>query len=105
MICSKMKIMIFLTMVVMLLFTPFLLDISPGGKAQAMAWLGGSSGGSSRSSVSPLAQSDPETKPLGPGEKGPESNSPAPVPEPATMLLFGAGAVGLAAFRKKFRKK
>jgi hypothetical protein len=94
MICSKMKIMIFLTMVVMLLFTPFLLDISPGGKAQAMGWLGGSSGGS-----------DPETKPLGPGEKGPESNSPAPVPEPATMLLFGAGAVGLAAFRKKFRKK
>jgi hypothetical protein len=30
---------------------------------------------------------------------------PDPAPEPATLILFGSGALGLAAFRRKFRKR
>ncbi len=37
------------------------------------------------------------------GERIPDDkNNPAPVPEPTTMFLFGAGLFGLAGFKKKF---
>jgi hypothetical protein len=73
------------------LLTPFLLGISLDGKAHAMGFLGDSGGNDNNSST------------------GTNLAEPAPpvshAPEPTTMLLFGAGAVGLAVVRKKFRKK
>ena len=86
MIYSKLKILIYVAIGLTLLFTPFLLDISPDGKAHAMGFLGGSGGGDN-ASVTGSAPAVHHT------------------PEPTTLLLFGGGAIGLAALRKKFKKK
>jgi hypothetical protein len=93
---SKLKILFYLTVSLMLLFAPFSLEIFPGGETYAMGkWFS-----QDRSNSGSAGQ----VKVVSPG--GPESSPPVhPTPEPATILLFGAGAVGLAAFRKKFRKK
>ena len=93
---SKLKLLLGLTVCLAVLFAPFLLKGSLDGKAYAMGFLGssGGNGGGDDLSSSTVA---PTTKP----ESPPVSQNP----EPATMLLFGAGAVGLAVAKKKFKKK
>ena len=91
---SKLKILFCLAVCLTVLFAPFLLEISQDGKTYAF-----SSRGHNKSSNTGEA--------ITPGytiEKGEPTPPVHPTPEPATLLLFGAGAVGLAAF-KKFRKK
>jgi hypothetical protein len=102
---QKLKILCYVAISLMLLFSPFLLDSSPDGKANAMGFLG-SSGGGDGSSNSPIVFSTPasgsDTSPtLGPGGPDPTTR----VPEPATLILFGAGVISLAVFKKKLKKQ
>ena len=92
---SKLKILFYLTIGVTLLFAPVLLEIYPDGKAHGMGLLGSSDGDGNDGSTVAITPTEP-------GSSQPPVNH---APEPATLLLFGAGAVGLAVFRKKFRKK
>ena len=97
---SKLKIFLCLSVCLLFLFGPFLLEIAQDGKAYA----GGSSKGNKKSSNF-KSKAGPENF----GYKMPEEDGSQPpvhpTPEPATWLLFGAGAAGLAAYEKKFKKK
>jgi hypothetical protein len=91
---SKLKTSICLAAVLTLLFAPLALEIAQGGNAYAGILFSGDNGGrdSSSDSVSGGSFSGTETP-------------AAHAPEPATMLLFGAGAAGLVAYKKYKDKK
>ena len=97
---SKLKILFYLTVSLMLLFAPLSLEIFPGSETYAMGnWFSQDRSNNGSSGNARIARSGQDP------EKTPPPGQPHPTPEPATLLLFGAGAVSLAAFRKKFRKK
>jgi hypothetical protein len=91
---SKLRTLLYLTISLTLLFAPFSLEMFQDGKTYAF---------SSRSHN----KSSNTGEGIMPGITIVKDEPPPvhPTPEPATILLFGAGAAGLAAFRKKFRKK
>ena len=85
---SKMKTLFCLAAVLTLLFAPLALEISHAG-----ALFGSGSGGS-------------DSSPGGISSTVSGTDAPAAhAPEPATMLLFGAGAAGLVAYKRYKNKK
>ena len=83
------------------MLAPPAIEILPGADAHAMGFLGSKAGGD-RSPGSRVVHSSPQSNPA---DLYSGTAPPTPVPEPATWLLLGSGAAGLAALKKKFKKK
>ncbi len=98
---SKLSIVLCLTVCLMFLFAPFLLEISQDGKAYAFSSRSHNKSSNTKNKNGTFGGFTPPVN----DETTNNNPAPAPVPEPATLLLVGAGAAGIAAFRKKFKKK
>jgi hypothetical protein len=104
MMSTSLRIIFILTISLALLIAPVALEIDLGGKAHAMGALKGGQGhpdggAGGNFSSGKIAKTYRHNNPKGP------VSQPSPVPEPTTMLLFGAGAIGMAALKRKFNKK
>ena len=90
MILSKFKTLFCIALGFTLLCAPLALEISPDGNAYAGIFSGGGGGGNGGSGGTTISDTEAPT---------------ANTPEPATLLLFGAGVAGLVAYRKYRKNK
>jgi hypothetical protein len=102
MMSTALRILFLVTMSLTLLIAPVALEIDLGGKAHAMGSLKGGQGHpdggvGGNSSSGKIAKTYRHSNPK---NKGPVSQ-PSPVPEPTTMLLFGAGAIWVGRLKKE----